>query len=117
MEGTISRRGDVYSFGIVLMESFTKKRPTDEMFVGEMSLKRWVADSLLSDAIVGVVDANLLWEEEDHDFVNKRDCLSFIMRLALDCSAESANERISVQDVVVKLHKIKNNFLKNIAGV
>ncbi|KAK9949787.1 hypothetical protein M0R45_005300 [Rubus argutus] len=117
MEGIVSRRGDVYSFGIVLMESFTKKKPTDEMFVGEMSLKRWVADSLLSDAIVRVVDANLLGKEEDHDFLNKRDCLSSIMRLALDCSAESANERISMQDAAITLHKIKNNFLKNIAAV
>ena len=118
MERVATRKGDVYSFGIVLIETFTKKKPTDAMFVGEMSLKRWVANSLLSDAIVGVVDANLLGEEnEDHDFVNKRDCLSSIMRLALACSAESANDRISMQDAAVTLHKIKNNFLKNIAGV
>ncbi|KAI5332012.1 hypothetical protein L3X38_022139 [Prunus dulcis] len=33
MEGIISTRGDVYSFGIVLTETFTRRKPTDEMFV------------------------------------------------------------------------------------
>ncbi|KAK9938305.1 hypothetical protein M0R45_015052 [Rubus argutus] len=30
MEGITTGRGDVYSFGIVVMETFTKKKPTDE---------------------------------------------------------------------------------------
>ncbi|PRQ29481.1 putative protein kinase RLK-Pelle-LRR-XII-1 family [Rosa chinensis] len=30
----------------VLMETFTKRKPTDEMFVEESSLKQWVANSL-----------------------------------------------------------------------
>ncbi|KAB2615412.1 receptor-like protein kinase [Pyrus ussuriensis x Pyrus communis] len=47
MEGSVSTRGDVYSFGIVLMETFTKRKPTDEMFVGEMDLKQWIADSFI----------------------------------------------------------------------
>uniref|UniRef100_A0A2K1X9V9 Protein kinase domain-containing protein n=1 Tax=Populus trichocarpa TaxID=3694 RepID=A0A2K1X9V9_POPTR len=37
---------DVYSFGIMLMEIITRKKPTDEMFEGEMSLKRLVKESL-----------------------------------------------------------------------
>ncbi|PQM42303.1 LRR receptor-like serine/threonine-protein kinase EFR [Prunus yedoensis var. nudiflora] len=31
MEGIVSRRGDVYSFGIVVMETFTRRKPTDEI--------------------------------------------------------------------------------------
>ncbi|ONI11855.1 hypothetical protein PRUPE_4G130200 [Prunus persica] len=71
MEGIISTRGDVYSFDIVLMETFTRRKPTDEMFVGEMNLKQRIANSLLPDAaIVEVVDADLLGTEEDGDFVS-----------------------------------------------
>ncbi|PRQ31896.1 putative protein kinase RLK-Pelle-LRR-XII-1 family [Rosa chinensis] len=50
-EGIVTRRGDVYSFGVVLTETFIKRKPTDEMFVGETSLKQWVANSILSGAI------------------------------------------------------------------
>lgn len=115
MEGIVSRRGDVYSFGIVLMETFTKKKPTDEVFVGEMSLKQWVASSLSTpDAIVEVVDDNLLGKEEDVSFVSKKICLSSIMKLAVACSAESPEERINIQDALETLNKIKVSFWKKL---
>lgn len=116
MEGIVSTRGDVYSFGIVVMETFTKRKPTDEMFDGEMSLKQWVASSLLlsPDTISEVVDANLLGTEDGHDdsMISKRDCLTSIMRLALACSTESPVDRTNMQEVVVTLNKIKIKFLK-----
>ncbi|CAL2268677.1 unnamed protein product [Prunus armeniaca] len=97
------------------METFTRRKPTDEMFVGEMNLKQWIANSLLPDAaIVEVVDADLLGTEEDGDFVSKRDCLSSIMRLALACCAELPKERINMQEALVTLNKIKIKFLKDI---
>ncbi|KAH9797372.1 protein kinase domain-containing protein [Citrus sinensis] len=58
-EWKLSRKGDVYSNGIILMETFTKKKPTDELFVGEISLKSWGNDSL-HGKIINVVDINLL---------------------------------------------------------
>ncbi|KAL6200289.1 hypothetical protein ACLB2K_030071 [Fragaria x ananassa] len=112
MEGMLTKGGDVYSFGIILMETFTGKKPTDEMFVEEMYLKQWVADSALLD----VVDANLqVTEADDRDFVNKNECLSSIMRLALACSAESPEKRVNMQDALATLNKIKIKFLKGAA--
>ncbi|XP_009353384.2 receptor kinase-like protein Xa21 [Pyrus x bretschneideri] len=110
-EGIVSTRGDVYSFGIVLMEAFTKRKPTDEMFVEEMSLTQWVSNSLST-----VVDANLLgMHQEDHDFETCNDCLSSIMRLALACAAESPEERINMLEAVSTLKKIKMKILDNAA--
>ncbi|XP_022140167.1 receptor kinase-like protein Xa21 [Momordica charantia] len=46
LDGIVSTRGDVYSYGILLMETFTRKKPTDEMFSArEMGLREWVAKS------------------------------------------------------------------------
>ncbi|KAL6282451.1 hypothetical protein ACE6H2_013380 [Prunus campanulata] len=120
LEGMVSTRGDVYSFGIVVMETFTRRKPTNEMFDGEMNIKQWIANSLvLPDAkIDDVVDANLLGigtKHEDDDHVRKRDCISAIMRLALTCCAESPEERISMKEVVATLNKIKTKFLKDAA--
>ncbi|XP_068311490.1 probable LRR receptor-like serine/threonine-protein kinase At3g47570 [Pyrus communis] len=118
MEGIISTRGDVYSFGIVLMETFTKRKPTDEMFVEEMNLRQWIADSFFPDAAIDeVVDADILGMEEDGDFVSRRDCLSSVMRLALACSAALPEERINMKDAVVTLNKIKGKYLKDSGGV
>ncbi|BBH00995.1 Leucine-rich repeat protein kinase family protein [Prunus dulcis] len=113
LEGMVSIRGDVYSFGILVMETFTRRKPTCEMFVGEMNLKQWIANSLvLPDAMIDeVVDASLLCtQQEDDDHVRKRDCLSSIMRLALACCAESPEERINMEEAVATLKKIKIKF-------
>ncbi|KAL8507859.1 hypothetical protein ACS0TY_018415 [Phlomoides rotata] len=38
LEGLVSTRCDVYSYGVMLMETFTRKRPNDDMFGGDLSL-------------------------------------------------------------------------------
>ncbi|XP_057780912.1 probable LRR receptor-like serine/threonine-protein kinase At3g47570 [Salvia miltiorrhiza] len=46
LEGLVSTRCDVYSCRVMLIETFTRKRPGDDMFGGNISLKRWVELSL-----------------------------------------------------------------------
>ena len=110
MEGIVTTKGDVYSFGIILMETFTGKKPTNEMFFGEMSLEQWVANKALLD----VVDAKLqVTETNNSDFVINCECLSSIIRLALTCSVDSSEERVNMQDALATLNKIKIKFLKD----
>ncbi|KAH9722948.1 protein kinase domain-containing protein [Citrus sinensis] len=111
-EGIVSAKCDVYSYGVLLMETFTRKRPTDEMFTGEMSLRRWVKESL-PHRVSEVVDANLVREEQA--FSAKMDCLLSIMDLALDCCMESPDKRMHMTDAAAKLKKIKVKFLDDVA--
>ncbi|XP_052287218.1 receptor kinase-like protein Xa21 [Citrus sinensis] len=114
-EGRVSANGDVYSFGIMLMETFTGKKPTDEIFNGEMTLKHWV-NELLPISTMEVVDANLLRQEDIH-FAAKEQCVSFIFNLAMACTVESPEQRINAKEIVKKLLKIRDSLLRNVGGI
>ena len=97
------------------METFTRKKPTDEMFVEEMSLKCWVKESLPSK-VVHVVDANLL-NTGVRERLAAKDCVLSILQLTLECSTELPEDRIDMKDVVARLKKIKFMFFKEVEQV
>ncbi|KAJ4718846.1 Receptor-like protein kinase [Melia azedarach] len=111
-EGKVSIKGDIYSYGITLMETFTGIKPTDEFFAGEMSLKNWVKD-LLQSSVIELVDKSLLRRDDEH-FAAKEQCVSSVLNLAIACTAESPENRVNAKDIVTGLFKIRGALLGTI---
>jgi hypothetical protein len=87
------------------MEIFTRRKPTDDMFVAELSLKTWISQSL-PNSIMEVLDSNLVQQygEQIDDILTY---MSTIFGLALNCCEDSPEARINMADVTASLIKIK----------
>ncbi|KAL7242122.1 hypothetical protein ACSBR1_014655 [Camellia fascicularis] len=112
LEGLVSTNCDVYSYRILLMETFTRVKPTDEMFIEDMTMKRWMMESL-PNSISHVIDANLLKPEKEQRTAIVVQCVSSIMELALSCCVQSPEERINMKDVLTTLKKVRLLYLAN----
>ncbi|XXG66404.1 hypothetical protein AAC387_Pa05g3891 [Persea americana] len=119
ISGYISTYGDVYSYGILVLEMFTGKKPTDGMFKDDISL-HLLAKGSLPEHVMDIVDPQLLSEaitcekncNKEKDGLH--DCLVSVMRIGVSCSESSPIERMDVADVVMKLHSIRESYHKTV---
>ncbi|KAM3393987.1 hypothetical protein P3S68_002988 [Capsicum galapagoense] len=79
LDGLVSTKCDVYSYGVMLLETFTRRKPNE--FDGYLSLKQWVSYSL-PGAVMDVVDANLV-TQTGSGLQMKLDVVASIMKVAL----------------------------------
>ncbi|KAJ8557361.1 hypothetical protein K7X08_002986 [Anisodus acutangulus] len=125
MGGKVSAFGDVYSYGILLLEMFTGNRPS--MFEHGLTLHNF-AEMNLPEIIDEVVDPVLLLnssrerqdeEEEEEGLVSSDDsgmkqaqeCLISIIQIGVACSFESPRERMDIGDVFKEIQLIRDIFL------
>ncbi|KNA05118.1 hypothetical protein SOVF_193320 [Spinacia oleracea] len=111
----VSTTGDVYSFGILLLEMFTGKRPTNDMFKGSLSLHSF-AKKAIPGEVTTIVDKTLLEDIDKEDKTTKSvmlEVLVLILGVAISCSTDVPQERLDMSDVAANLSLIRSKFLDN----
>ncbi|XP_008779677.2 receptor kinase-like protein Xa21 [Phoenix dactylifera] len=108
----VSTQGDMYSYGILLLEMFTGRRPTDEAFNESLDLHRFV-EMAFPTQIMNIVDPQLIREEEYESIddiqqrcakqVRIQECLISVINIGLQCSSKLPKERMHPGDIVKKM--------------
>ena len=114
LSGTVSTQGDVYSYGIMLLEMLTGKQPTSHMFVGDLNLHNWV-NFAYPNKVNEVIESSL-FSEVDGDEIKENNvykCLLSLLHVGLLCSKKSPEERPPMRVVVRMLESIKEDLVAN----
>ncbi|KAM3707312.1 hypothetical protein ACJW31_02G015100 [Castanea mollissima] len=135
MGGEISTLGDIFSYGILLLEMFTGKKPIDEMFIDGLSIHKFTSMAL-PEHVMDIVDPSMYFEEDEEDVNDERneddieekaiieeephlnvssrikDSLISVFEIGLSCSTTSPNERMPTNVVVNEMNAIKDTYLK-----
>ena len=118
MGSEVSTCGDIYSFGILLLEMLTSGRPTDEVYDDGQNLHNFVAISFPGN-LMKILDPHLVSRDvevaiQDGNRENViptiEECLVSLFRIGIICSMESPKERMNIVDVTGELSKIKKAF-------
>ncbi|KAL5075444.1 hypothetical protein RYX36_014428 [Vicia faba] len=133
--GKASTRGDVYSFGILLLEMFIAKKPTDEIFKEGLNMNNFVSE-MDAKQLLNIVDQRLInhyeystqifssdshrGESSDISYSDgsntywtdkAEECIASAMRIGLSCVAYHPKDRWTMREALSKLHVIKQSVL------
>ncbi|TVU33046.1 hypothetical protein EJB05_24827, partial [Eragrostis curvula] len=120
----VSTNGDVYSYGILLLEMFTGRRPTDNAFEETIGLREYVRRAL-PDRVDVIADQHLLTETEYGEASTShsnsiRDvkiaCITSILQVGICCSEETPTDRVLIGDALKELQGIRDRFLKHLGS-
>ena len=112
----VSTYGDVFSLGITLIELFTGKSPTNDMFKDGISLHHY-AEVAFPDKVSEIADANMWLSEgantsNDTGYITRiKECLSSVIQLGILCSKQLPTERLSMSNAAAEMHAIRDKYI------
>ncbi|CAI0443948.1 unnamed protein product [Linum tenue] len=113
MGSEVSTNGDVYSYGILLLEMFTGRRPTDETFRDGLNLHNFAA--ALGDNAADYIDPRQD-DNSSRSRTNEKqvfaEAVVSIVQVGVECSNEIARERMGISDAVTKLTAVRDKIVK-----
>ncbi|TVT98359.1 hypothetical protein EJB05_56340, partial [Eragrostis curvula] len=110
---SVSTLGDVYSLGILLLEMFTGRSPTDDMFRGPLDLHKFAEDAY-PDRIWEIVDSTIWLHADTYDNTTRsktENCLVPIIALGISCSKKQPKERTLIESAAAEMHAIRDSYL------
>ena len=100
----VDEKIDIYSFGVVLLELLTGRRPIDAEFKEATNIVEWVRSKITKSktGMLEVLDTNVgasctIVQEE----------MLLVLRIALLCTSKFPRDRPSMRDVVTMLAEAK----------
>ncbi|XP_044959357.1 putative leucine-rich repeat receptor-like serine/threonine-protein kinase At2g24130 [Hordeum vulgare subsp. vulgare] len=108
--GRSSREGDVYSFGVMLLELITGKRPTDVLFQGGLTLHDWVRRHHPHDVTDIIARSWLATTDEMLSAVQANNIVVKLMELGIACTQHSPMVRPTMVEVCHAIALLKDSF-------
>ncbi|KAM3733180.1 hypothetical protein ACB098_11G115700 [Castanea mollissima] len=118
MGSQLSTNGDVYIFGILLLEMLTGRRPTDKLFKDNLNLHNFVKLAL-PGRVMEIVDHSIFKKVGENDNMvsswsdwtsGQTECLISVFQIGLACSAQSPIDRMDMNRVALELLSIKRQI-------
>ncbi|XP_022930925.1 MDIS1-interacting receptor like kinase 1 [Cucurbita moschata] len=107
----VDEKIDIYSYGVVLLELLTGKKPLDSEFGESVDIVEWIRRKVRDNRrLEEALDPNL------GNFKHVQEEMLFVLRIALLCTAKHPKDRPSMRDIITMLGEAKPRRKSNSNG-